>query len=88
MYDSIPRFAYILAKARGLVKSSTRCPASSPSPSTEMTTKSSEEMVAVVWEMPDKYLKCGGTDANNSWASVCSHTIEHSSGVTETFRNA
>lgn len=58
--------AYMPAKARGLVKSSTRCPASSPSPSTEMTIKSSEEMVAVVWEKPEEYLRCEGTDAKTS----------------------
>lgn len=74
--------------ARGLVKSSTRCPASSPSPSTEMTTKSSEEMVAVVWEKLGEDPRSEGIDSKISWASVWAQTIEHSSGVTETFRNA
>lgn len=41
-----PVFTYIPAEAKGLVNSSTRCPGSKPSPSTEMTVKSSAEMVA------------------------------------------
>lgn len=47
---------YIPANARGLVNSNTRCPASSPSPSTEITTKSSAEMVPVVGENSAEYL--------------------------------
>lgn len=49
-------FTHIPARARGLVNSSTLWPASNPSPSTEITTKSSEDIVAVLGNNPEAEL--------------------------------
>jgi len=77
--------AYIPANASGLVSSSTRWPASRPSPSTCMTTKSSD----VMWTFAraSGSMRCS-TGTNSSVASAREHTTEHSIGVTEMLRKS
>lgn len=70
------------ARARGLVSSRTRWPASSPSPSTCMTTKSSGVMLT---DSLDSASSRARTGTNSSLASALEHTIEHSTGVIEMF---
>ena len=77
---------YMPAMAKGLVSSRTRWPASRPSPSTEMTTKSSLDMV--IWSASVVgFFGFGGTrGAKYSCANALEHTTEHSMGVMEMFR--
>lgn len=75
------------AKASGLVSSSTRCPASRPSPSTEMTTKSSGEIFARSGCRSSVFGTCPQDEAKTFCASSLVHTIEHSIGVIDTFKN-
>ena len=80
------RRTHMPASARGLVSSSTRFPASRPSPSTDITTKSSEEMVAPYAPVAELLVALEGP-AKRSFAKDFGHTIEHSIGVMEMFKN-
>lgn len=73
------------ARAKGLVSSSTRFPASRPSPSTDMTTKSSEELTAP-WAPGAEDAAVFEGRAKSSSANNVGQTIEHSIGVIEIFR--
>ena len=82
------RDTYIPAMARGLVNSSTRWPASSPSPYTCIAMKSS-------WLIDGRpcadelVFRKRSTNGAKYWVASCrGHMMEHSTGVIERFRNA
>ena len=73
---------HIPARANGLVNSSTRFPASRPSPSTDITTRSSEKILAS-W----RFVVEVAVVLKSSSAKDLRQTMEHSVGVTEMFKN-
>ena len=77
---------HIPANARGVVNSSTRWPASRPSPSTDITTRSSEDIEP--WSEPSAAFPASAAmvGVKIDRASSLGHTIEHSTGVIETLR--
>jgi hypothetical protein len=71
---------HILAKARGLVRSNTLCPASNPSPSTWIATNSSVEIET----LPRKDASRESIIGRKYFvAASLEQTIEHSTGVTD-----
>lgn len=80
----LPSVTHIPARANGLVSSRTRLPASRPCPSTDMTTKSSGETLGPFRPAAEEASR--GRVKSTS-ANAFGHTIEHSIGVIDTFKN-
>ena len=74
------------ADARGAVNSNTRWPASRPSPSTDITTRSSEDIEPSSEPSTAFSVTAAIVGAKIDRASSLEQTIEHSTGVTETLR--
>lgn len=80
--------SYIPAMAKGLVSSSTRWPASSPSPYTCIAMKSSWLIDNRLCEEELVFTKRSTNGAKYLFASCRGHMMEHSTGVIERFKNA